>query len=311
MSNVTRNLWPYSRRAAVITAPGILLALIILIAITRQLLGWPTDEAERFVLLGIFILSLVPLFLDFADMLAEKRAVLEYKGLKLDFARMSESKPSAVSIPTNIGVPGLPVPDNDSAEIIPTLRKAVGSEVVVLDLEDGQAWWETRLLVLLSGAARLGHPRAIVFTATEGGKLGVFQGWGYPKELLPALLGADPRYRKSYYVSRAIANQWALAEPATELGFAPQHISLTSLALQYQGMAFDPSSNLPNEFAAEQFLASELSWLIEIVEQPRMLSIVRLRDLFAPMLNTKSINQRSSPEQHSKNLSRVILNTLL
>jgi hypothetical protein len=84
MANVIRNLWSYSRRAAIITAPVILPAVIVLVAITR--------------------------------------------------ARMSGARPSAISVPPNICVPRFPLPDSDSAEIIPTHRKAVRSEVVVIDL---------------------------------------------------------------------------------------------------------------------------------------------------------------------------------
>jgi hypothetical protein len=114
---------------------------------------------------------------------------------------------------------------------------------------------------------------------------------------MPALLGADPRYQKSYYASRAAANQWALAEPVTEAIGGLQYVALTRLAAAHQCMAFDSNLNLPHGLAAEQLLASKLSRLIETIEQPRMISIVRIKDLFASTLNTASIDQRASPEQ--------------
>jgi hypothetical protein len=46
---------------------------------------------------------------------------------------------------------------------------AVTTDVVVVSLGDGHEWWDTRLL-LASGATRLGHPRAMAFTATYVGK---------------------------------------------------------------------------------------------------------------------------------------------
>jgi hypothetical protein len=53
--------------------------------------------------------------------------------------------------------------DSGTVQILETLRAAVRHQVAVVDLDDGTAWWETRLLVLCAGAARQGRPNAIVF----------------------------------------------------------------------------------------------------------------------------------------------------
>ena len=52
----------------------------------------------------------------------------------------------------------------------------MASEIAVIDLEDGQAWWETRLLVLLAGAVRLKKPDKIVFLGTDAEIVDCFQG---------------------------------------------------------------------------------------------------------------------------------------
>jgi hypothetical protein len=61
----------------------------------------------------------------------------------------------------------MPVTDSATTQILDTLRQATGDYVVVVDLEDGKAWWETRLLVLLAGAVRLGKPDKIVFVSRD------------------------------------------------------------------------------------------------------------------------------------------------
>ena len=54
--------------------------------------------------------------------------------------------------------------------IIAALKDAAGTDCVVADLKAGDDWWDTRLLVLVAGAARLASPKAVVFTsATPAG----------------------------------------------------------------------------------------------------------------------------------------------
>ena len=55
--------------------------------------------------------------------------------------------------------------------------QAVSNPVAVVDLGEGESWWESRLL-LLSGAARLARPRAVVFVATRNRTPQQFLGWG-------------------------------------------------------------------------------------------------------------------------------------
>ncbi|MCI0580228.1 MAG: hypothetical protein L0332_18420 [Chloroflexi bacterium] len=295
MDKKSQNLWPYSSRAALLSVFGILAVLTLVVLIARVATDWPSESNEGVVLLGILILSLIPLLLLLIDMLVSNRAVLEYKGIKLDFSGTSPARLSTTTVPTNIGVPSKPVPDSSSTEILDALRNAVKNEVVVLDLEEGQAWWETRLLVLLSGAVRLGRPRVVVFLATEGGKTDMFQGWGYVADLHRAILRSDPQYQLTYHAVKAASSQWEHLEPPS-LGNAP--LPMSGLASQYSWMAF--KNDLPNTFAAEQLLASELSGKIESPGLHKVISTVRLNDLFAAVLRRDSVNQSSSPEDQLK-----------
>jgi hypothetical protein len=89
------------------------------------------------------------------DVLIAEGATIEYKGVKVDFARSKDTATVGITVAPNIVVPGMPVTDSGSSEILETLRAATGSTVAVIDLERGQGWWETRLFVLLAGAVRL------------------------------------------------------------------------------------------------------------------------------------------------------------
>ena len=65
--------------------------------------------------------------------------------------------------------PAKPLQIAVQTQILDALREATACEVVIIDLEDGQAWWETRLLVLLAGAVRLKRPERVVFVGKDGG----------------------------------------------------------------------------------------------------------------------------------------------
>lgn len=106
-----------------------------------------------------------------------------------------------------IGVPGRAISDSDTAQILHALHEAANTDMVVIDLEDGEAWWETRLLVLLAGAVRLGRPVAVVFVATDRGCPRRFQGWGEPAKLLRRILRVDPQYEQSYWAALTAARQ--------------------------------------------------------------------------------------------------------
>jgi hypothetical protein len=289
-----KSLWPFSARAVVISVPLILLTLITITAITRGQIGWPSAESERLVLIGIFVLSLVPVLLAVADTLVRQGAVLEFKGIKIDFARITRATPASANVASNIGVPGEPVTDSSTTQILDTLRRAMQNEIVILDLEGGTAWWETRLLVLLAGAARSGSPKAVVFVATKAGRTGQFVGWGAPHELLPALLNVDPLYENLFDKASAAAAQWAMVEPG-DVGIAPAIPGwCTGLAASYFWMAFDGSRR--NGFAREQLLASELGSSSEQMG-PRPVSVRRLEELFMAVLKTRFIDRGASADE--------------
>lgn len=282
-------------RTAAISVPTLLLFLLVIVAVIRQKTRWLGPELDRTVLLGILIVSLLPIILALLDFLAERKGILEYKGLKLDFSRVAQEQ-SSFSVPQNVGVPGRAVSDSDTTQILDALRGTLTSEVAVVDLESGSAWWETRLLVLLEGAVRLGSPAAVVFVGMEEAMPGRFIGWAPPNALLPLLLHADTRYKESYARARAAAHQWELVEPIGTGQVPPPLAWMQGLALQHQWMAFDAASGLPNPFALEQFLAADLGARIEMQGRPNPVSIIRLRDLFGSVLRTSSLDETRSAQ---------------
>jgi hypothetical protein len=270
--------------------------------ILRITLDWPSPESETVVLLGIFLLSLLPVLLMLVNTVIERGGVVEYGGVKIDFSQVQSTEIPGPTVPANIGLTGQPVVDSGSSEILGIMR-AMTSDMVIIDLEEGQAWWETRLLVLLAGAVRHNKPKVVVFVGTDGGIKNRFQGWASANDLLPLLLKAHPKYPMSYYAALAAARQWELVEPQgpnsqpplpewmKQPETEPTPANAPRLAESHSWMAFDFSTGLPNKFFAEQLLASELGEKVEQHEPPRTISLVRLEELFRPVLHQEYIDE--------------------
>jgi hypothetical protein len=303
MSDQRNKIWPFSPKASIFSTVIVLILLLVILGFLRSAFDWPAETSTNTVLMGILFISLVPLMLLIIDIIIDKGAVIAFKDFKIDFSKVGQLGTVGFNIPVNIGVRGEPLNDSSSSNILGTLGLATSSGTVVLDLEDGHAWWETRLFVLLAGAERLGKPDKIVFVATEEGTENCFQGWGKPKDLLHCLNQSNPVYYLSLTRTRSAAMQWQLVEPLQpvppdKFGKIPPKPSwITSeIASRYTWMAFN-SSGLPNKLFAEQILQSELGEKIETKEGSKPISIVRLNELFKPFLNTKCIDQNSSPTQ--------------
>jgi hypothetical protein len=280
-------LWPYETRYALLAAPILFVGVLLLFGIGHLAFGFP-DKLEGGLVSVLLLASLAPVALLLVDALVGRGATIEYLGIKLALGS-GANIPASVAVPTNIGVPAQPVSDSSTGQILDALRAAVSKEVVIVDLESGRAWWETRLLVLVAGAERHGRPLGIVFLATAGGAPGCFQGWGRPADLLPALLDANPKYQLCYARAKAAAAQWALVDTTETPAPPPIQPWMSRLATQHPLMAFDPGSGLPNPFAFEQFFANELGNEVEMVTGGGWVSAVRLKELFVPVLYEERI----------------------
>jgi len=292
-------LWPFRVRVALLAPPLTFVGLLVVVGISKLLFNVPTNIDGTSLIFGSALLSLAPIGLVLIDVVLQRGAVIELKAAKLALSPFQTAQ-SSMFVPTNVGVPTQPVSDRDTILIIDTLRLAVNKDIAIIDLEQGSVWWETRLLILLAGAARLGRPAVIVFLATEGEIEKHFCGWARADSLLPSLLSADRRYQKSYARARVAAAQWSLVEPSLPGSFpgSPAPPSwIGGLAQQHAWMAHDSQTGLPNELAFEQFLAADLWESIEFPEGGKGMTMVRLNELFAPVLQKAVIEQAWSDEK--------------
>ena len=289
-------LWPFSRKTALLAIPAVLLVLLLGVALMRVTMSWPPTSSDSLVLTGILILSLIPLLLVVVDMVATRGGALELPFVKLSFAAAMAPVPAA-TIAANIGVPGEPISDSGSQRILDSMSKAVASDIVVVDLEMGHAWWETRLVVLCAGAVRQRHPAVIVFVATEQEMPRRFEGWARPDALLSLLLGSKAEYQQSYMEAQVAAAQWAVVTPpAVGYGGAPAPIGASPLALKGAGIV--PFVNgKPNPMALEQFLALSLG---DYETQPVHVNLALLKGAYAAVLHIGAIDRSSSADTQTE-----------
>jgi len=304
MNESDRRFWPFKPRTSFVATIVLWGGLLLMLAILQATVGWPSEKIEGSVLIGVFLSGLLPVLLALVDVFIERGGVIEYGGVKIDFSKVPQMGASGFTVPVNIGFRGAPVTDSSTTQILDALKQATTCDAVIIDLEEGQAWWETRLLVLLAGAERLKKPEKIVFVGTDGRKEQCFQGWAHPNDLLPCLVQAHPQYLRSLYTARAAARQWEMVEPVNPVlpGSPPARPGQPpwmsgALATRHAWMAFDGATGLPNEHLAEQLLASELGEKVESQEEPRKISLVRLDELFRPVLSKDSIDQGWSTDR--------------
>lgn len=203
MNEPDRRFWPFRPRTSIAWSIGILVSLLFVLNALKRRDEWLiSSDSDTAVLIGLVAVSLLPILLAVLESSSSGAELIEYGGVKSDFSQMPQVGTSEFAVPSNIGVSGRAVSDSSTTEILDALRKATACESVVIDLEDGHAWWETRLLVLLAGAVRLRKPERVV-VGKDGGVDGCFQGWGYSVTLLPYLLKAHPQYARSYYAAQA------------------------------------------------------------------------------------------------------------
>lgn len=304
MTTKDQKLWPYKPRKAITSTIALLLVLLAIFGIAQSFAHWPSKESDTAVFIGILLISLLPVLLALVDMIIDRGGAIEVGGVKIDFSQMPQMGSAGIDIPANIGLAGQAVMDSSTTEILDTLQQATSCDIVIIDLEEGSAWWETRLLVLLAGAVRLNKPEKLVFIGKDRGIERRFLGWGYSTDLLHILLKDNPLYLRLYNIANAAARQWELVEPLRpgDPGYpqppsAPPTIQ-TGLASMHPWMSFDIDTGLPNPLLHEQLLQNELGENIEnqMPDGPKKVNIVRLEEVFSSVLHKQLIDENWSKE---------------
>ena len=291
-------LWPWTAKAALLTVPVALVALLIGFATTTSLGGWPADQYQGWTLLVLVLLSLMPILLLVLQTLTETGGTLEVPGgVKLSFATASARAASTVSTATlaeNLGtVEGEPIGATSMRSILRALRDSQRTDVTVVDLREGQTWWESRLFILIAAAANRRDKQALAFVATRNGVPRTFIGWADPVSLLELHLAAQPQMATAYLSANASSLQWQIGKPAP--GPVPS-VTVPWSPTQAQHLPFMADEAPDPKFAFELFLQKELDAPGETTDVRRHVTIRRLLDLFEPVLVSDHVDAQATDE---------------
>jgi len=121
MKTRSNSLWPYGTALA-IAAILVVWLLGVAIALTHTYLRWPNAEFGRLIVYIALVASLILLLLLLLDLVALRRAVLDIKGVKIDFSRV-EAREESVRLPENIGEPAAIVTDSSLMKIVSALER--------------------------------------------------------------------------------------------------------------------------------------------------------------------------------------------
>lgn len=305
----TARLWPYSGPAAVAAIPMIWIVLGILSVGARDYLGWSVSTSDRAVLLAFLIAGAVPLGLLLLDFVAAKGAIVGSDWLKIDFSKAVVESGSvrreAPSLPDNILSEEESIADSSGMKMVAMLHRATIAEIVCIDLKDGNAWWETRLLVLCAGALGVGSSlKAVVFVGKRNNKERMFLGWATPAMLLAALLNSRPEYRTRLARVRRIARQLSIfgGNPPDLLPMAGAPIALHPGVAAHQWRYDDDEPVVVARILLEELRlpSSPLNspeGAVNLEEPPTRLTIGRTRELFESCLYTDAVDRGTSNDE--------------
>jgi len=77
--------WPYKPRLTLAATASALVGLLLAVAILRAFAKWPSEHSETVVLIGVLLLSLLPIALAVLDVIIDRGGTIEYGKVKIDF----------------------------------------------------------------------------------------------------------------------------------------------------------------------------------------------------------------------------------
>ncbi len=171
----------------------IFVALILGFGILSSITGWPDKQSWGTVVFLSLVIAALPLIGPLLSFLRESGAVVDIKGVKLDFSATAVRGASVEA--TDLG---LAVGDSRAVSILDAAEAAETAAFVVVDLGTGKSWYPTRLFVLAAAADVLRGARAVVILAQHARIPGRFLGWITPKDVVAAFFQDNKQYSVAF-----------------------------------------------------------------------------------------------------------------
>jgi hypothetical protein len=307
-------LWPWAATSAVVAVPAALVVLVVGEALLHAWTGTPGDSYQGWALLGIVLLSLLPVLLLLLDSLASSGGSFQAPGgVKISFEAASARVAATVTTTTlteNLGTVGTEAANQSGMRsILRALRASERTEVTVVDLREGHTWWESRFFILVASAARRRSNQALAVIATDSEQTRKFVGWADPARLLKLHLAAHPVLNLAYERAEASYLQWRISmpnQPDTPAGVPAQGPTVRTSPWGAPGPWLPPTvDDEPDPaFGFELFLQSELDQLASSHPETRNpVTVNRVLELYRAALVTDSIDVGATLEEWVQSLN--------
>jgi hypothetical protein len=182
----------------VLAAIAIFVVAMLTFALLSGAAGWPNATSGWPLAVGVALaLALLRATGPALDYLQQVGAKVETPFLKLDFAGVARVA----------GAPGQPwvlsddlirkspsIPDSALPELERSVENFVNQAEIVVDLEDGGAWYTTRIFAVAATAMEIGSPQSIILIGQRNGIPRQFGGWVKPADIVTAFSRRDERF---------------------------------------------------------------------------------------------------------------------
>ena len=181
-------------------AVGVFAFIVVMIGfgVLSAVIRWPSERDGWPLAVGIAaIVAFLPLMARGFTFLQQSRASFEGPfGIKLNFsAAAAVATIGSAKLPDNLVEPGVVIHESSSKELNEAAVRATEQGVAVVNLEDGRAWYLTRLFALAATADFLHAPKSLVLVGQRGGRPMQVLGWIRPRDFVNAVTRSDPRYQ--------------------------------------------------------------------------------------------------------------------
>ncbi|MQX35521.1 hypothetical protein [Roseospira navarrensis] len=284
-----------------LTAAAVFAAVMIGFVVLSQETGWPNAASgwPLALIVAAVLAAASPALRVLGELQASRASVTLPGGIAFDFSgTVVETRPDPV--PPNIVDPGLMLQDTSQEELDRAAARLAEATFVVADLEDGRAWYRSRLFALAGTAHVLGAPKAIVLLGTLGGEPRQPGGWIAPGDLVTALRRSDARYDALWTHARAYLSQVQTPQPA---GQAPY-----PRLMEYQSHHMQIGDRVMMRILVNQMQMPDAGAgfsLIEDVEAPDWIDLRQAEALMAPWLVRKQIDLETDTRAQAAALATI------
>jgi hypothetical protein len=306
MLNSNNRLWPFGVGITLAAVPAIWILFAGVFYATGTYLHWPAPGSEGPLIYFTLAASAIPPVLLLLDFVAARGGAIGNKWLKVDFskaiAEIDVQSRDSFRLSDNILAEQDRLNDSSGQRMVEAMKRATTSEILYLDLKDGNAWWVTRLLVLCAGVQGISSVKAIVFVGRKENRDRVFLGWGMPGALLTAILNSNPEFLSRFQKAEIIARQLAIFGGwSTPLLPQVQHLGGATPINLHPDVAINQRHYDENDsvmlasITIEQLRATSAAGAVPVMrnmeDTPDRLTMVRLQDLLVQCLYSDAVDR--------------------